>query len=458
MIRTRTAKITMIVVLLALVAFAVKSYGVRSLLIHGGLRADRTEVVAYFANSNGIFPGDDVRIRGFNVGKIEKIEPEPTQVKITFWLDSKYPVPADAKAVIVSPTLVTARAIQLTPPYSAGPRLQNDAVIAQNRTAVPVEWDEVRAQLEHLTKALQPTEPGGVSTLGALVHTTAENLRGRGPAIRDSIIKLSQALSALGDHSGDVFTSVKNLATLVTALQDSTDLLRDLNGNLASVTGLFADDPGEVGNAVKDLNDVVGEVSSFVSDNREALGTTSDKLASVSTALNRSLDDIKQLLHILPTTAANAANLYQPAQGTLSGVAAINNFSDPITFLCGAIQAASRMGAEQSAKLCVQYLAPIVKNRQYNFLPLGMNPIVGPTARPNEVTYSEDWMRPDYVPPQPAAPPAPAGVPPAPTDTPLAAEAITPATQSSPTPAGPVVETDPAAGLPGMMLPAGGGS
>ncbi|WP_079612975.1 virulence factor Mce family protein, partial [Mycobacteroides abscessus] len=371
--------------------------------------SNRTHVVAYFDNSNGIFPGDDVRIRGVNVGKIDKIEPEPTRVKISFWLDSEYAVPADAKAVIVSPTLVTARAVQLTPPYTGGATLQNDAVIPQERTAVPVEWDDVRVQLERLTQALQPTEPGGSSTLGALVHTAADNLRGQGPAIRDAVIKLSQALSALGDHSGDIFTSVKNIATLVTALKDSAGLLETLNGNLASVTGLLADEPGEVAGAVKDLNDVVGKVSSFVADNREALGTTSDKLASVSTALNESLDDIKQLLHILPTTAANAANLYQPAQGSLTGIAAVNNFADPINFLCGAIQAASRLGAEQSAKLCVQYLAPIVKNRQYNFPPLGFNPFVGATARPNEISYSEDWMRPDYVPPQPApaAPPAP---------------------------------------------------
>lgn len=235
--------------------------------------SNRTHVVAYFDNSNGIFPGDDVRIRGVNVGKIDKIEPEPTRVKISFWLDSEYAVPADAKAVIVSPTLVTARAVQLTPPYTGGATLQNDAVIPQERTAVPVEWDDVRVQLERLTQALQPTEPGGSSTLGALVHTAADNLRGQGPAIRDAVIKLSQALSALGDHSGDIFTSVKNIATLVTALKDSAGLLETLNGNLASVTGLLADEPGEVAGAVKDLNDVVGKVSSFVADNREALGT-----------------------------------------------------------------------------------------------------------------------------------------------------------------------------------------
>jgi len=445
-IPNKRVRIALAIMLIAAVA------GSGYALVQAFRAAARTYVVAYFANSNGIFAGDDVRIRGFNVGKIEKIEPEPTRVKITFWLDDEYAVPADAKAVIVSPTLVTARALQLTPPYSSGAKLQDHAVIPLERTAVPVEWDEVRVQLARLTKALQPTEPGGTSTLGALIHTTADNLRGQGPAIRDTITKLSQAISALSDHSGDIFTSVRNLSTLVSALEGSTDLLKNLNENLASVTGLLSDDPGEVGHAVKNLNDVVGEVNSFIADNRESLGTTFDKLASVSTALNQSRGDIEQLLHVLPTTAANAANLYQPAQGTLTGIAALNNFANPINFVCGAIEAASRLGAEQSAKLCVQYLAPIVKNRQYNFLPMGFNPFVGATARPNEITYSEDRLRPDFVPPQP---PPPGASSTAATDQPLAAEAALPPETGAPALAQP---TDPAAGLPGMMLPPGTGS
>ena len=39
-------------------------------------------------------------------------------------------------------------------------------------------------------------------------------------------------------------------------------------------------------------------------------------------------------------------NIYQPAQGTLTGAAAVNNFANPITFICGAIQAASRLSAD----------------------------------------------------------------------------------------------------------------
>ncbi|BBY39990.1 Mce family protein Mce3D [Mycobacterium mantenii] len=411
----------------------------------------RTNVVGYFANSTGIYNGDDVVILGVPVGKVEKIEAEPDRVKITFWYKDKYKVPADAKAVILSPSLVTPRSIQLTPAYTGGPVMRTDAVIPQERTAVPVEWDDFREQLEKLTQVLQPTRAGGTSTLGAFINTAADNLRGQGPDIRDTIIKLSQAISALGDHSDDLFTTVKNLSILVSALHDSGDLLQHLNQNLAAVTNLLADDPHAVGNAVRDLHDVVDDVRTFVADNQESLGTTSDKLASVTQAVNDSLDDVKQLLHVAPTAFQNFLNIYQPAQGTLSGALAFNNFANPIQFLCSAIQAASRRGAKESAKLCVQYLAPILKNRQYNFPPLGENLFVGASARPNEITYSEDWLRPDYVPPPPASgpvnPPPPANAPPAAGNSPLAAES----------PGAQPVPTDPAAGLRGMMVPPGGG-
>ncbi|HZN78618.1 MAG TPA: virulence factor Mce family protein, partial [Mycobacterium sp.] len=385
-------------------------------------QAARTMVVGYFDNSTGVFAGDDVRILGVPVGKVEKIEPQPQRVKISFWLDPKYKVPANVNAVILSPQLVTGRAIQLTPAYTSGPTLQDGAEIPQNRTAVPVEWDDVRDQLQRLNELLQPTKPGGVSTLGEFINTAANNLRGQGATIRDTVIKLSQTLSALGDHSKDLFGTFKNLSTLVSALHDSTDLLEQLNRNLASVTSLVADDPNKVGQMVKDLNAVVGDLQSFAADNREALGTTSDKLASVTTALVESLDDIKQDLHIAPTALQNFSNIYEPANGSLTGALAVNNFANPIGFLCGAVQAASRLGAEQAAKLCVQYLAPIVKNRQYNWPPLGFDLFVGAQARPNEVTYSEDWMRPDFVPqgPSPSAPASPVQAPP------LAAEAPAP--------------------------------
>jgi phospholipid/cholesterol/gamma-HCH transport system substrate-binding protein len=358
-----------------------------------------THVVGYFQDANGIFVGDDVVVLGVHIGQIDKIEPQPEHVKISFSFDSKYKVPADAKAVVLSPSLVTVRALQLTPAYTGGPALPDGAVLPLARTAVPMEWDDLREQLEKLTNTLQPTQPGGVSTLGSFINTAAANLQGQGGDIRHAVIELSQAVSALGDHSGDLFGTFKNLAALVSALHDSGGLLRDLNQNLAAVSGALSNDPNEIGHLFSTLNANLAKTVTFLDENRETLGTTADRLSSVSDAVIASLDDVKQALHIGPNVFQNVLNIYQPAQAAFTGALALQNFASPLQFLCSAVQAASRLGAAQSAKLCVQYLAPIIKNRQVNFLPLGLNPFVGASARPNEVTYSEDYLRPDYIPP-----------------------------------------------------------
>ncbi|HKV21444.1 MAG TPA: MCE family protein, partial [Mycobacterium sp.] len=376
------------------VALVVLLVGAIAVVSPWGRRISKDVYSAYFANANGLYTGDEVRILGVAVGTVDAIDPEPGRTKVTFSLDRQYSVPADAKAAILSPSLVSARAIQLVPVYSGGPKLPAGATIPQERTAVPIEWDDFRQQLEKLTESLQPTTPGGPSAVGQFINTTADNLRGKGDTARDTVIKLSQAVSALGDHSTDIFTTVRNLQLLVSALSSSSDLLAAFNTNLADVTTVLSNTPDEIADATEGLDAAVNDLRSFVADNREALGTTVDHLSSITTALNDSRGDLKQTLHITPTVFQNFMNIYQPAQSAVTGILAPVNFANTVQFICSAIQAASRRGYEQSAKLCVQYLAPIIKNRQYNTFPFGVNPFVGASARPNEITYSEDRLNP----------------------------------------------------------------
>jgi phospholipid/cholesterol/gamma-HCH transport system substrate-binding protein len=195
---------------------------------------------------------------------------------------------------------------------------------------------------------------------------------------------------------------------------------------------VLSNTPNEIADATKGLDGAVSDLRGFVADNRESIGTATDHLAAVTQALNDSRGDVKQVLHIAPTVFQNFMNIYQPAQSAVTGILAAGNFANPVQFICSSIEAASRENYAQSSKLCTQYLAPIIKNRQYNFPPLGFNPFVGATARPNELTYSEDSLRPDAPPPNlPAAQPDPIGA--------LPAEAP--------------LSTDPSQGLQGMMVP-----
>jgi phospholipid/cholesterol/gamma-HCH transport system substrate-binding protein len=206
---------------------------------------------------------------------------------------------------------------------------------------------------------------------------------------------------------------------------------------------VLSNTPNEVANATQGLDGAVNDLRGFVAENREGLGVTFDHLNAITTALNDSRGDVKQVLHIAPTVFQNFMNIYQPAQSAVTGILAPVNFANTVQFICSAIQAASRENWEQSSKLCVQYLAPIIKNRQYNFPPLGINPFAGASARPNEITYSEDRLNP-HLPPQ-----TPPDVPEALNNPgePLAAEAAIgdlPPEETS---------TDPSQGLQGLMVP-----
>ena len=81
---------------------------------------DKKYVTASFPRTVSLYEGSDVRILGVPVGKVESVRPAGTDVTVKMWYDAKYDVPADAKAVIISPAIVGDRFVQLTPVLQAG--------------------------------------------------------------------------------------------------------------------------------------------------------------------------------------------------------------------------------------------------------------------------------------------------------------------------------------------------
>ena len=123
-------------------------------------------VTAYFTSAEAVFEDNAVRMLGIPVGTITKITPEGTQVRVDMVLDDPdIKVPADARAVVISPSLVTGRYVQLTPTYAGGPELADGAVIGVERTAVPLGVDDLARTATELSEALGPD---GVNSDGAL--------------------------------------------------------------------------------------------------------------------------------------------------------------------------------------------------------------------------------------------------------------------------------------------------
>ncbi|MEO9221487.1 MAG: MCE family protein, partial [Mycobacteriaceae bacterium] len=375
-------------VVLVIVAVVV---AVTYLLLPG---AKKNTVVAYFTSTTGIYSGDDVKVLGVKVGTIDSITPQGDRTKVTFSFDADQPVPADAKALIVSESLVSSRFIQLAPVSNGGPKMADNAVIDEKRTAVPVEWDQIKDQLGKLATALGPQGANKDGALGDVVNSAAAALDGNGQTLHDTLTQLSQAIKTLSDGRVDLFSTIRNLQVFVSALSASNTQLVEFGGRLASVSDVLAKQSTNVGTALQSLDVAVVEVERFVRENRDGLRTSVQGLAQVTQVLADKRPQLEQVLHSAPTALANFFNIYQPANNALTASLAISNFQNPINFICGAIAGIGDAGAEQGAKLCAQYLGPFLNTLKFNYPALGFNPVTGVKGLEGQTQLSEPGLDP----------------------------------------------------------------
>lgn len=353
-------------------------------------------VVAYFPAANALYSGDKVEIMGVHVGSIDKIEPAGDKMKVTFHYSNRYKVPANASAVIINPTLVASRSIQLEPPYKGGPVMADNAVIPVERTQVPTEWDQLRDSVAAIVAKLGPTPAQPKGPFGDVIESFADGLAGKGVQLNVTLNSLSRALTALNEGRGDLFGVVRSLALFVDALYKDDQKFVALNDNLAQFTNSLTGSDHDLANAIQQFDALFSTLRPFLTKNRAVLSHDVGNLADLTTTIVQPepLNGLETALHVLPTLETNLSQIYHPSHGAVMSIPAIPNFSNPMQFVCSMIQAGSRLGYQESAELCAQYLAPILDAVKFNYLPFGLNLFSTAETLPKEVAYSEPRLQP----------------------------------------------------------------
>ena len=353
-----------------------------------------TTVTAYFPEVLALYPGDKVQIMGVSVGNIDTIETAGDQMKVTFHYSNKYKVPKNASASVLNPSLVASREIQLSPPYTGGPEMEDGAEI--HSTQIPIEYDELRNEVTRLLAELGPTKEQPRGPFGDVIESFADGFAGKGEEINRTLKGLSEAITTLNEGRGDFFGVIKSLALFVNALQKSDKQFVALNNDLAKFTGLFSQSDTELSNALQGLNRVMSDTRGFLDKNAAVLTHDVNNLSEATTALVQPepLNGLETGLHAYPNLVANVVNVISPAQGGVVGLPVITNFANPMEFMCSSIQAGSRLGYQDSAELCAQYLAPILDAIKFNFLPFGQNLANTALTLPKQIAYSDPRLQP----------------------------------------------------------------
>ncbi|MGA8331715.1 MAG: MCE family protein [Mycobacterium sp.] len=375
------------------------------------LRPNR--ITAYFTSASGIYPGDELRVSGVKAGNISSIEPLPSQVKLTLDVDRDVPIPADAKAVIVSQNLVSARYVQLTPAYHknpGGPTLHDGAVIPIDRTAVPVEWDEVVSQLTKLATDLGPASDVSSTAVGHFINSAANAMDGNGDKLRHTLAQLSGVGRILANGSGNLVDVIKNLQKFVTTLRDSKQQIVQFQNRLATLSTVIDDSRTDLDAALSDLSVAVSEVQRFITETRDKTAEQLARLTNVTQTLVDHRMDVENILHGAPTAFSNGYSIYHPNVPGAVGSFIINNFSNPVSAFCSAMGAVENVTAVETGKLCSEYGGPALRTLNFNLLPIPFNPVLQRSATPDKIIYAEPRLAPGGEGPRPSPPETPPAV------------------------------------------------
>jgi phospholipid/cholesterol/gamma-HCH transport system substrate-binding protein len=291
-------------------------------------------VTAHFTRAVGIYAGSDVRVLGVRVGRVVAVTPRGRTVRVEMRYDRDVRVPADAQALVIPPSVVSDRYIQLTPAYAGGAALPDRADLPVERTAVPLEIDDVYRALDDFNTALGPTGANADGALADLVRAGRANLEGNGDNLHTTLDSVSRALSTVADGRQDLFGTVGNLQVLTTALANSDRQVRVFNQQLADVATQLAAERTDLAKALRSLAIALAEVTTFVRDNRTALQANVTALADITTVLARQQKAIADILDMAPLAVSNLNLSYNPRSGTLDTRNDALGPYDPAAFVC----------------------------------------------------------------------------------------------------------------------------
>jgi phospholipid/cholesterol/gamma-HCH transport system substrate-binding protein len=333
---TLMQRIVPLIVIALLVAFAAVWFF--------GSGSETKTVTAYFPRTVSLSEGRDVRVLGVPIGKVEEVTPEGTAVKVVMHYDEEVKIPADAQAVIVSPSVVGDRYIQLTPAYVGGEVLADNTELSTKHTAIPLELDEIYGSLDELTVALGPNGANSQGALTDLLEQTAKNFGGQGARFRQTIADFGDLSTTLENNKEELFSSAERLQAFIETLAENDTTVRDFNRSLGNVSELLSDESDDLTLALENLGVALDVVGDFVQENRASLGRNIRGLNRVAKVLVRHREDLNMILRAGPLALNNLGLGYNPQAGTLDSNANIGNTihdltNDPAQVLCALVAA-----------------------------------------------------------------------------------------------------------------------
>jgi len=271
-----------VIILMLLAAFRAQDLP----LIGGG-----DTYTAAFTEAGGLKPEDEVRIAGVRVGKVEKIELDGDQVKVTFRVKTDSAFGTETGAAIKVKTVLGAMYLSLEPAGSG--QLDEDEEIPVERTSSPFDVVEAFSGLAETAQAIDTDQlAAGLTTLADLTRNTPEEFRGA----LAGVSALSANIAAKNEQITELLTNLDRVTSVLsTRDQDIIKLMQDSDVLFQALVARR--------DAVHDLlvatSTLSTELTALVRDTREDLKPALTQLESVVAVLNKNEDNLDNSLRLM---------------------------------------------------------------------------------------------------------------------------------------------------------------
>jgi phospholipid/cholesterol/gamma-HCH transport system substrate-binding protein len=242
-------------------AFALVSVLLAVVLVNtmvNGVRGDTDTFRAEFADVAGLRAGDDVRVAGVRVGRVQDISVGRHVAEVSFEVSADQPVLDTTKIVMRYQNLLGQRYLALVQGPDRGARLEPGATVPLARTSPGFDLTELLNGFRPLFEALRPDD------VNALASSLVKVLQGEGGTVESLLAQTGRLTSFLADRDQVVGQVLDNLTPVLvdlagkgTELQGTVEELRTL------MTGV-ARDRGSIGASIDGMSRLIVSTSELL--------------------------------------------------------------------------------------------------------------------------------------------------------------------------------------------------
>jgi len=257
---------------------------------------------AIFRDASGLIPGDDVRIAGVRVGKVQAVDLYGKHARVTFSVADGQRVYTDTTATIEFLNLLGTRYVDLQS-RSQEQALSPGSTLDLNHTREGLDLTAIFNAFRPLFDAIRPADVNELAT------NIVQVLQGQGPNLQHLSEQTALLTQNLVDRDQIIGSVMTNLTTVLETLDSHRKEFRSTVHELNALTDVIADNRKEIGNTIDGLQDMVTSFASLLDDggdsvNRDvqALAAWADAFSSVTPLIASGLLDTQELLTGYVTT------------------------------------------------------------------------------------------------------------------------------------------------------------